>query len=147
MKWSIHKACAESPHVYTYSVYFLYVHMHIIIIIIIQKICNTHIYPPCWVLKARIQKHWGKPLLFHDKCPGFFYVHYTTHGTYSSTIMVNGLAQGHKHRDRPGQDSNPHYNNIGTWVQSTRPLGHDTPSLWMSIIMCKAIPGTYMMHI
>ena len=23
-------------------------------------------YPPCWVLKARIQKHRGKPLLFHD---------------------------------------------------------------------------------
>ena len=38
-------------------------------------------YPPCWVLKARIQKHRGKPLLFHDKCPGFVYVHYTTHGT------------------------------------------------------------------
>ena len=29
-------------------------------------------YPPCWVLKARIQKHRGKPLLFHDKCPVFF---------------------------------------------------------------------------
>ena len=42
-------------------------------------------YPPCWVLKARIQKHRGKPLLFHDKCPEFFYVHYTTHGTYSFT--------------------------------------------------------------
>ena len=35
-------------------------------------------YPPCWALKARIQIHRGKPLLFHDKCPGFFYVHYTT---------------------------------------------------------------------
>ena len=52
---------------------------------------------------ARIQKHRGKPLLFHDKCPGFFYVHYTTHGTYSFTshpkdeaIMVECLAQGHK---------------------------------------------------
>ena len=33
-----------------------------------------------WILKHR-----GKPLLFHDKCPGFFYVHYTTHGTYSFT--------------------------------------------------------------
>ena len=42
-------------------------------------------YPPCWVLKAQIQKHRGKPLLFHDKCPGLFYVHYTTHGTYSFT--------------------------------------------------------------
>ena len=27
-------------------------------------------YPPCWALKARIQKHRDKPLLFHDKCPG-----------------------------------------------------------------------------
>ena len=81
------------------------------------------------MLKARIQKHWGKPLLFH----GFVYVHYTTHGTYSFTshpkdeaIMVKCLAQGHKHRDRPGQDSNPHSENIRNWVQCTRPLGHDT---------------------
>ena len=65
-------------------------------------------YPPCWVLKARIQKHWGKSLLFHDKCPGFFYMRYTTHGTYSlrpirrdEAIMVKCLAQGHKRRDRP----------------------------------------------
>ena len=43
-------------------------------------------YPPCWVLKARIQKHRSKPFLFHDKCSGFFYVHYTTHGTYSFTV-------------------------------------------------------------
>ena len=42
-------------------------------------------YPPCWVLKAQIQKHQGKPLLFHNKCPGFFYVHYTTHRTYIFT--------------------------------------------------------------
>ena len=56
------------------------------------------------------------PLLFYDKCPGFFCVHYTTHGTYSFTshpkdeaIMVKCLAQGHK-----------------LHVQCTRPLGHDT---------------------
>ena len=91
-------------------------------------------YPPCWVLKARIQKHRGKPLLFHDKCPGFFYVHYTTHRTYSFTshpkdeaIMVKCLAQGHKRRNRPGWDSNPHSGNTRTWVQCTRPLGHNTP--------------------
>ena len=52
-------------------------------IMMIRFVART--YPPCWVLKARIQKHRGKPLLFHDKCPGFFYVHYTTHGTYSFT--------------------------------------------------------------
>ena len=93
-------------------------------------------YPPCWVLKTRIQKHRFKPLLFHDKCPGFFYVHYTTHGTYSFTshpkdeaIMVKCLAQGHKRRDRPGLDSNPHSDNARTWVQCTRPLGHNTPKL------------------
>ena len=75
----------------------------------------AHTYPPCWVLKARIQKHRGKPLLFHEKRPGFFYVHYTTHETYSFTshpkdeaIMVKCLAQGHKCRDRPGRDSNSH---------------------------------------
>ena len=47
--------------------------------IMIRFVART--YPPCWVLKARIQKHRDKPLLFHDKCPGFFYVHYTTHNT------------------------------------------------------------------
>ena len=80
-----------------------------------------------------IQKHRGKPLLFHDKCPGFFYVHYTTPGTYSFTshpkdkaITVKCLAQGHKRRDRPGRDSNPHSDNTGTWVQCARPLSHDT---------------------
>ena len=31
------------------------------------------------------QKHRGKPLLFYDKCPEFFYVHYTTQGIYSFT--------------------------------------------------------------
>ena len=31
------------------------------------------------------QKHRGKPLLFYDNCPGIFYVHYTTHRTYSFT--------------------------------------------------------------
>ena len=54
------------------------------IIIIIQQICSAH-NPPCWVLKARIQKHRDKLLLFHDKCPGLFYVLYTTSGTYSFT--------------------------------------------------------------
>ena len=29
------------------------------------------------ISKARIQKHRGKPLLFHDKYPGFFYVQHT----------------------------------------------------------------------
>ena len=104
----------------------------IIIIIMIRFVART--YPPCWVLKARIQKHRCKSLLFHDKCPGFFYVHYTTHGTYSFTshpkdeaIMVKCLAQGHKRRDRPGRDSNPHSGNTRTWVQCTRPLGHNNP--------------------
>ena len=96
----------------------------------------TRTYPPCWVLKARIQKHRGKPLHFHDKCPGFFYVHYTTHGTYSFTshpkdeaIVVKYLAQGgYKCRDQPGRDSNPHSDNTRNWVQCTRPLGNNTPS-------------------
>ena len=87
----------------------------IIIIIIIMKRFVARTYPPCWVLKARIQKHRGKPLLFHDKCPGFFDVHYTTHGTYSFTshpkdgaiMVIKCLAQGHKRRDRPGWDLKP----------------------------------------
>ena len=84
------------------------------------SICST-CTPNAFVLKARIQKHRVKPLLFHDKCCGFFYVHYTTHGTYTFTshpkdeaIMVKCLAQGHKRRDRPGRDSNPHSDNART---------------------------------
>ena len=38
------------------------------VIMMIRFVART--YPPCWVLKARIQKLRGKPLLFHDKCPG-----------------------------------------------------------------------------
>ena len=107
----------------------------------IRFVARTYMYPPCWVLKVRIQKHRGKPLLFHDtcKCPGFFYVHYTTHGTYSFTshpkdeaIMVKCLAQGHKHHDRPGRDSNSHSGNTRTWVQCTRPLGHKPTTLQTS---------------
>ena len=80
----------------------------------------------------------ARPLLFHNKCPGFFYVHYTTHGTYSFTshpkdeaIMVKCLTQGHKRHDRPGRDSNPHSDNTRTWVRCTRPLGHDTVTFWV----------------
>ena len=36
-------------------------------------------------------------------------------------IMVKCLAQGHKRRDQPGRDSNPHSDNTRTWVQCTRP--------------------------
>ena len=70
-------------------------------------------YPPCWVLKARIQKHRGKPILFHDKCPGFFYVHYTTqctrplgHDTQTfyrlvvTTVHVHVCTCLDSHRDR-----------------------------------------------
>ena len=62
------------------------------------------------LFRGASQKHRGKPL--NDKCTGFFYVYYTTHGTYSFTshpkdeaIMVKCLAQGHKCRYR---ESNPH---------------------------------------
>ena len=54
----------------------------------------------------------GETPSLNDKCTGFFYVYYTTHGTYSFTshpkdeaIMVKCLAQGHKCRYR---ESNPH---------------------------------------
>ena len=73
-------------------------------------------YPPCWGAQgANPETPRQAPLLFHDK---FFYVHYTTHGTYSFTshpkveaIMVKCLAQGHKRRDWPGWDSNSHSGN------------------------------------
>ena len=104
-------------------------HRSIVVIIMIMIRFVTRAYPSCWMLKAWIQKHRGEPLL----CPGFFYAHYTTHGTYSFTshpkdeaIMVKCLAQGRKRRDRPGRDSNSHSGNTRTWVQCTRPLGHNT---------------------
>ena len=63
---------------------------------------------------------------FSFTCPGFFYVHYTTHGTYSFTshpkdeaIMVKCLAQGHKRRDRLGWDSNPLDRSATTLHQDT----------------------------
>ena len=62
-----------------------------LIIIMIRFVART--YPPCRVLKARIQKHRVKPLLFHDKCPGFFYVHYTTHGTYTALRPIRRTKQ------------------------------------------------------
>ena len=93
----------HDPNIHVVTIYTADRHKIFLIIIIMIR------FVACWVqLKARIQKHRGKPLLFHDKCPGFFYVHYTTHGTYSFTshpkneaIMVKCLAQGHKRRDRP----------------------------------------------
>ena len=64
------------------------------------------------LFRGASQKHRGKPLLLTITGTGFFYVHYTTHGTYSFTsypkdeaIMVKCLAQGHKCRYR---ESNPH---------------------------------------
>ena len=99
--------------------------------IMIRFVART--YPPCWVLKARIQKHRGKPLLFHDKCPGFFYVHYTTHGTYSFTshpkdeaIMVKCLAQEHKRRDRPGFEPTFWQHQNLSPIHSTAPPQHST---------------------
>ena len=90
----------------------------------IQKICSAHISTLLGAQGANPETPGQAPLLFHDKCPGFFYVHYTTHGTYTFTshpkdeaIMVKCLAQGHKRRDRPGRDSNPHSDNARTWVQ------------------------------
>ena len=60
----------------------------------------------------------GQTPSLNDKCTGFFYVHYTTHGTYSFTshpkdeaIMVKRLAQGQKCRYR---ESNPHSGFIST---------------------------------
>ena len=73
-------------------------------------------------------------------------MHYTTHGTYSFTshpkdeaIIVKCLAQGHKRRDRPGRDSNPHSGFLTsptTPVQCTRPLGHDTPEKEPVSVIC-----------
>ena len=44
-----------------------------------------------WCILLPVQKHRGKPLLFYDKCPGFFYVHYITHGAYSFTSHLNDI--------------------------------------------------------
>ena len=80
---TVHSVMLPSKLHYNDSIDSHYYLIIMIIMIMIRFVART--YPPCWVLKARIQKHRGKPLLFHDKCPGFFYVHYTTHGTYIFT--------------------------------------------------------------
>ena len=102
----------ETLRLFEYCLYYCFLVLVLVVsfqeIIIIQKInCSAHISTLLGAcLKARIQKHRGKPILFHDECSGFFYVHYTTHGTYSFTsypkdeaIMVKCFAQGHKRRD------------------------------------------------
>ena len=107
---------------------------------ITEKICSAHIISTLLCAQgANLEKPGQAPFSFTNKCPVLFYVHYTTHGTYSFTshpkdeaIMVKCLAQGHKDtrtqgRDQPGRDSNTHSDNTRTWVLCTRPLGHDTP--------------------
>ena len=81
----------------------------------LQKICSAHISTLLGAQGANPETPGQAPLLFHDKCPGFFYVHHTTRGTYSFTshpkdeaIMVKCLAQGHKRCDRPGRDHRTH---------------------------------------
>ena len=63
------------------------------------------------------QKHRGKPLLFHDKCSGFFYVHYLNNLVY----RTYGLTP-------EGQSVllNPHSDATTTWIWCIRP-SHDTP--------------------
>ena len=66
------------------------------------RVLATHVYVN--------PKQRRKPLLFHDKCSGFFYVHYfnnLVHGTY-------GLSPHPKCRDRPGRDSISRSNNTRT---------------------------------
>ena len=73
------------------------------------------------------QKHRGKPLLFHDKCSVFFYVHYfnnlrPTAYLKDEAILVKCLAQGHKHRDQPCRDLNPHSDqNLSPMHYTARP--------------------------
>ena len=65
---------------------------------------TTKLYSALQVLQgagavcSHCHKHRGEPLLFHEKRHEFFYVHYTTHGTYGLTshpkgesIMVKGV--------------------------------------------------------
>ena len=76
---------------------------------------TLHVAPAGRVLrriKQPLPETPGKPLLLSISTSGFFYVHYTTHGTYGLTshpkdgaIVVECLAQGHTCHD---QGSNPH---------------------------------------
>ena len=73
-----------------------------------DKICSAHISTLLMGAQGANPETPGQaPSQVHDKCPGFFYVHYTTHGTYIFTshpkdevIMVKCLVQGHKRPDR-----------------------------------------------
>ena len=118
----------------------------IIQIIIIQKISNAHISTLLGAQGANPDTPGASPFSL-----SFVYVHYTTHRTYSFTshpkdgaIMVKCLAQGHKRRDRPGRDSNPHSDNTRTWVQCTRPLGYDIPLIkYMHAVLKLILPFYY----
>ena len=85
-------------------------------------------YPPCW----------ASPFSFTISVLGSFMC-ITQHTGPTSLrpirrtkqLWLKCLAQGHKRRDRPGRDSNPHSGNTRTWVQFTRPLGHNTPTFWL----------------
>ncbi len=81
----------------------------------------------------------GRTPSLYDKCTGFFYVRYTTHGTNGFTshpkdeaIMVKCLAEGQKCPDR---DSNPHsadqkHQSLSPVILSARPRHAHKVMLW-----------------
>ena len=85
----------------------------------------------------------GQTPSLNDKCTGFFYVHYTTHGTYmyifmshpkDEAIMVLSVLL----KDTSATTENQTHtfwfsDNTRTWVWCTRLLGHDTPQ-WQIIL-------------
>ena len=91
-----------------------------------DKICSAYTcIHPAGCSRRESRNTGSSPFSFTISVLGSFTC--ITQHTGPTAIMVKCLAQGHKRRDRPGRDSNSHSGNARTWVQCTRPLGHNTP--------------------
>ena len=82
-------------------------------------------------MRPMIQKHRGKPLLFHYKCPGFLYVHYTTHGPTALRPIRRT-----KQLWLSVLDTSAATGQAGIRTHILTPLGHDTP--WLRVCLKRA---------
>ena len=98
-------------------------------IIIMQKICSAHISTLLGAQGVNPETPGQAPFSLTISVLGSFTCMTQPTGPTAlwpirrtKYLWFKCLAQGHKDRD-----SNPHSDNTRTWVQCTRPLGHDTP--------------------
>ena len=104
------------------------------IIIIIQKICSAHISTLLGAQGANPETPGQAPLSFTISVLGSFtcitqHTGHTALGPIRRTkqLWLSVLLKNTSAATGLGRDSNLHSDNARTWVQCTRPLGHDTP--------------------